>query len=211
MKTKVHQRYYQKDGTHVPGSTTILGMLDKPALLNWAWELGMKGEDYRKVRDNAANIGTIAHYLIECHLTGETADLTDYSPANVEKAENAVIAYFDFEKAHGLKNIFSEKQLVSEKYLYGGTIDCYAELDGKPSLLDFKTSKGVFPEMKVQVASYANLLVEHGYPVESVHILQINKETGEFVHHRMGDLTEEWELFKILAQAYPVKQKIWKK
>ena len=34
--TKTHTRYYLQDGTLVPGSTTVTGLLNKPALVKWA-------------------------------------------------------------------------------------------------------------------------------------------------------------------------------
>ncbi len=211
MITKAHQRYYLKDGSHVPGVTTVLGMLDKPALLNWAWDLGMKGEDFRKVRDKAADIGTIAHYMIKCHLKNEKPDLSEFSQANIDKAENAFIAYLDFEKNTGLKPIKVEEGFVSEEHKFGGTIDCYAYLNGKTALIDFKTSKGLFPEMRVQVAAYEALLRENGLPVEERHLLRIDKESGEFNHHKLEDLGDEWEFFKLLVKAFPIKGRVWKK
>lgn len=54
QKVKAHQRYKTTDGTPVPGVTTVLNLQAKPALLNWAWGCGMKGEDYRQVKDTAA-------------------------------------------------------------------------------------------------------------------------------------------------------------
>jgi hypothetical protein len=209
---KIHTRYYLKDGkTQVAGVTTIIGMIGNPALIHWAWELGCKGEDYRKIRDKAGSIGTITHYLIEKHLKGEKPDLSEFSPANVDKAENAFLAFLDFEKSHKLKPIKQEFPLVSEKYGFGGTIDLYAELDDVSCLIDFKTSSGLWPSMRVQVAAYEELLKENGYKVDGVHLLRIDKETGEFSHHPLKDLSLEWKLFVKLTEAYPLKTVIWKK
>jgi len=49
-----HQPYRLADGSIVPSVTTILGILDKPRLPYWAWDLGRQGLDYREVRDAAA-------------------------------------------------------------------------------------------------------------------------------------------------------------
>ena len=62
MNAKAHQRYKTKDGVIVPGVTTILSILAKPALIYWSWNLGMQGIDYRKVSDKAKDIGTLTHY-----------------------------------------------------------------------------------------------------------------------------------------------------
>ena len=204
MKTKVHTIYKTANGKRVPSVTTILGILDKPALLKWAYECGLNGEDYRKVRDKAADIGTIAHYMIECHLKNEDPDLRDYSSDNIEKAKIAFNAFIDFEKAHTIKPILIEKQMISEKLKYGGTLDLIAEMDGLVQLIDFKTSKGVYPEMIIQLSAYERLAQENGINIKehSGNILNINKETGEFHHYHYPDLKEEWEMFQHLVPVY---------
>ena len=68
MTTKAHQQYRLKDGTIVPGVTTPLGILAKPGLVPWAWNLGREGLDYRKVSEKGMDIGSLAHMMIECDL-----------------------------------------------------------------------------------------------------------------------------------------------
>lgn len=210
-KTKVHTRYYLKDGkTQVKGVTTILGMIAKPALIHWAWNLGIKGEDYRKVRDKAGSIGTIVHKMIEQHLKKQELDVSDYSPSNLEIAKKAFGGFLNFEKIHNLVPILQETPLVSFQHLYGGSIDCYCELDGKKCLLDFKSSAALYPSMRVQIAAYQILLEENGYEVDECHLLRIDKKTGDFNHHPFSDLSLEKEFFIKLAKLYPLQQKIWK-
>lgn len=71
------QGYRLKDGTRVPGVTTIIGRFkDSGALLYWACEQGKaieRGEIsklYDK-RDSSAESGTICHDLVEKFLKGE--------------------------------------------------------------------------------------------------------------------------------------------
>jgi len=86
-KKKAHQRYKLSDGTTVPGGSTIAKIGDDPsALLNWAWECGQDGLDYKKVRDEAGDIGTLAHFMMECHLTNNEPDLSSFSHQVIEKA-----------------------------------------------------------------------------------------------------------------------------
>ena len=206
--------YKNKEGTRLAGVTTILGILDKPALIQWAWQLGTEGIDWKTVRDKAGGIGTIAHYLCECDLKGvdpEVSVMQEYSPVDVGKAETAFIAYLDFKKNNNLQPIKTELPLVSEKYQFGGCIDCYCKLNNKLTLVDLKTSKGVYPEMICQVSAYKGLLEENGFPVEQVDILQINKETGAFTYHQLPDLTEYWLMFIDLIKVYNRKKKLWKR
>lgn len=54
--TKAHTRYYLSDGTLVPGATTVTGLLNKPALVKWANNLGLQGIDSSKYVDKAARV-----------------------------------------------------------------------------------------------------------------------------------------------------------
>jgi len=209
--TKIHQVYKTADGTIVPGVTTVIGILDKPALLHWAWEQGKAGLDLYKTRDKAASIGTIAHYMAECEIKGIKPDLDAYSKDDIDKAETAFLAFLDFIKSNPIKVILSERQFVSERNMFGGTVDIYGEMGGKKCLIDLKTSKGVYPEMVIQLAAYANMLKENGHEVEGCHLLRIDKETGNFEHHVYTDLSRHWGLFLALLPVYRLRKEIWKK
>ena len=54
--TKAHTQYVLNTGDEAPGTTTVLGILAKPALIHWSWQCGMRGEDYRKIKDKMAGI-----------------------------------------------------------------------------------------------------------------------------------------------------------
>lgn len=205
-KTKAHQRYKTTDGTPVPGVTTILNLQAKPALLNWAWECGMKGEDYRKVKDTAASIGSIAHWLIELHLTRKTPDTSEFSPADMSKAENAMIKFLSWWDSSGFVFAKSEEQLVSDTLRYGGTLDIVAlDPDGKVCLIDLKTSKGIYSEYWQQVAAYAALWNEcNSARVQRFFICRFGKEESEadFEVQERSDLAKEFAVFRAFLGAY---------
>jgi PD-(D/E)XK nuclease superfamily len=207
--TRAHQRYTLSDGTPAPGVTTVLGILAKPALIYWAWDLGMKGEDYRKVRDKAADIGTIAHALIEADIKGVTLDKSDYAPSSLDKAETAYLAWLDWKKNFELETVASEVQLASEKFGYGGTLDWIARRDGHIWLVDFKSSKGIYDEMRYQLAAYQVLWNENNpdKPIAHCHIVKIGKEDGAFEHHKFEDLTKEFEIFRHCLAIYKLTKK----
>jgi hypothetical protein len=208
-KEKAHIVYKNKEGGKVPGTTTILGVLAKNALIHWAWDLGTKGIDYRKFRDEKATIGTLAHYLIQCHLSGEEPQTDDYSKNQIEQAENCTLSYYEWEKNHPIKPILLEEPLVSELYQYGGTIDIYAELNGKNVLIDLKTSKAIYANpMAYQLAAYRELLVEKGQKVDYAMILNIPRdENEEFKTQTWLDLTKETEIFFNCLSIYNLQKK----
>lgn len=178
-KFNAHQKYYTKDGVLVPGVTTVIGVLAKHALIPWANKLGLQGIEVGKYVDSLADIGTLAHRIIEAYLKKETVDFSEYTPKQKEMAENSAKKFFDWEKKNDFKIISSELQLVSEKNFFGGTCDIYADLNGKKTLIDIKTSKACYSEHFTQVAAYAILLEENGYQVEDAKILRIGREEAE--------------------------------
>jgi hypothetical protein len=200
-KTRAHQKYPLKDGTDVPGASTIAKIgEDSSGLIHWAWKLGMDGQDYRKVRDKAADIGTVAHFMIECFLHNHEPDLSEFSPADVEKA---TIAYNNFRRwwdSEGFTVIEPEVQLVSEEFLFGGTIDAPArDRDGKIVLLDWKTSKAIVPAHKIQLAGYEQLWNENrpDMKVQRRGIVRIGKESpDDFEVSWIFSAEPLWENFK---------------
>jgi len=207
-KTKAHIRYRNKEDKIVVGVTTALNVLAKPALIAWANRLGLQGIDSTKYVDDKAEIGTCCHYLIECELKGEKPDLKDYAPSVVSEAENGFLKFLEWKKGKDLKLILSEVPLVSEVHQYGGTIDIYAMLNDKPTLIDIKTSgSGIWPEMKHQVAAYKELLTENGYPVEDVMILRVGRSEDEgFEYASIGNLDKHFELFKHCLAIYNIRK-----
>jgi hypothetical protein len=210
-KSKAHQRYKTKDGCIVPGVTTITGILDKPALVYWAWDLGMKGIDYKKFKDDKADIGTLAHDMIICHLLGTTPNLDDYTKNQISQAENALISFFEWEKGKNIEVRQTEKALVSEQFKYGGQFDVFATIDGISTLLDIKTGKAIYPEMVIQLAAYANLIDEDTNNVlQSVKILRVGRDETEGFDVR--DFTDKmvpaWEIFAHLLQVYKLRKEL---
>jgi hypothetical protein len=207
--SKAHVRYKLSDGTTVPGATTITGLLNKPFLITWANRLGLEGIDSTKYRDAAAEIGTLAHQMIQDYLQGAETDFSNYTKEQISLAENAVLSFFEWEKGHKIEPIICEIPLVSELHRFGGTVDCYCMLDGEPTLLDFKTGKAIYDEYFVQLAGYKNLLEEHDHPVKSCHILRVGRdETEGFEDRTVTNVDTYFEIFKSLLNVYYAKKKV---
>lgn len=208
-KSRPHTIYKTSDGKRVPGVTTILGVLAKPALIAWANRMGLEGIDTSKYVDEAARAGTAAHEMIECHLTGTEFERSQYAEDILSIAENGYLKYLDWEKNQKIENVKSEMVLVSEKYRYGGTIDMYCELNGVPTLVDFKTnSTGIYPEMMHQTAGgYRALLEENGYPVKKVIIIRLGKsENMDMETKEIGNWKEHWQIFEHCLALYELQK-----
>jgi hypothetical protein len=167
--------YYMLDGVRADGVTTVIGKtVPKPALVSWAAKtvaefvadnqievsaLYSEGRDrmvkelkdtpYRE-RDKAANRGTEVHALAEKLVKGEQVDVPGELAGYVD-------AYVRFLDQWCPKPVLVEAPVGNRRWNLAGTLDLVAELPGgEIALMDVKTSKGVYPEVALQLAAYAN-------------------------------------------------------
>jgi hypothetical protein len=209
MKTKAHQRYRLKDGTIVPGVTTPINLLAKPALIPWANKLGLKNIDVNSYVDDKANIGTLAHAIVTDHLTGKKTDFSDYDPKQISQSENSFLSYLEWEKEHPIKAIFVERPFVHEELKFGGTGDIYGELLNKLELIELKSGSGIYDEHVYQIAANKKLLEYHGFKVDKCRILNIPRTEDEsFIEKVCNDkeLEDGWEIFQCLLKIYYLKK-----
>ncbi len=192
--------YFLKDGSKVPGTTTICSAYkDSGGLLYWAWEQGTKGLDYRETRDKAGDIGTLVHAAIEAKIAGLPR------PAIEEGTEVAYQAFVKWWAQNKIEILDQEMQLVSEKYRYGGTPDAIGYADGGYVLLDWKTSKGVYKNYILQLAAYKQLWDEN-HPDRPITggtwLVRFSKTDGVCEPYFFDDLSPAWEQFKDARRMY---------
>ena len=178
IKKSSKNKYYDSKGKLLPGSTTVLSVLNKPALIEWAWKLGKDDIDYKKVRDVRASIGTCVHDCIEAILLSKPLpDISKFSSKDTEiilKAiENFNLWYLPRKKDIEILEV--ECVMSSDIYGFGGTNDLLMKYKGVVTLCDFKTSKAVYEEHKIQQCSYKLLLEEKGYTIDKIMLLQVNE------------------------------------
>lgn len=208
--------YKLKDGTKVPGVTTIIGRFkDSGALINWAFEQGKLAEQgliknlYDK-RDEAGNVGTQAHERIELYLRKQP--LPDCTDERVLKAFNNALNWLEQTKIEIIPE-YQEVLMVSEQHRFGGTPDAIGRLNGKLILLDWKTSNGVYQDYLIQIAAYKNLWEENfpDKPIDGgMYLCRFAKEFPDFSTHYFENLDEAWEQFKLFRAAYEI-DKVLKK
>jgi hypothetical protein len=205
-RSKVHTRYYSKDGTMLPGVTTVLGVLNKPALVPWANNLGLAGVSVREYVDALAAIGSLAHDMILAHHKNIKFQPDGHPADLIDKAENCLLSYFEWEKGHKIEPILCEAALVSERYGYGGTLDLFANVDGVRTIVDYKSGKAIYPEHVYQVAAYRQVLEENGHQADGVRILQIGRSEDEgFSEKYVDDTSREWKIFEHCLALYKLK------
>jgi len=145
-------RYYQIKGKLYPSVTTVLSVIRKPALEHWRGELG--NEEADRQMNKAGSLGTRVHDLLEA------VNLGLPWCSNDEAITRMVEAYENWFFTYVRKVIHVEKVVYNPLYGYAGRFDLVAVLKGdrKPSLIDFKTSNSLWPEMPLQLAAYTEAL-----------------------------------------------------
>lgn len=162
--------YVDANGLKVPGVTTLIGEgLPKPALVGWGiksvaeyavdhWDevaalspserlKTLKGSPYAE-RDAAASRGTAVHHIAERLAAGEEVEYEDELAGHVESA----VRFLDEWQP---RVILAERPCYNLEFGWAGTFDLIAEFpDGRTALLDYKTSKGVYPDTGLQLAAY---------------------------------------------------------
>ena len=190
---------YKVGGLKVDGVTSVLQVLNKPALMYWAVnqtigyleanlkagtvldEVQIKGllseakVAHRKKKDAAADFGTMAHKWIEDYING-------LKPATFTNAilKNSIDKFLKWEGDN--KVIFHEveRMIYSKKLNYAGKFDFLCEIDGKLWIGDIKTSTGIWDEYLFQTAAYQQAYTEEtGAKVAGSLIVRIGKDGDE--------------------------------
>jgi len=186
----VKHRYYI-NGKVASGVTTALSIIDKSYLKHWAvnkaveyvkenLEPGvaldeleiqklLKGakDAHTNFTGAAADMGTYIHNWIEDFVLGKNPDL----PTN-PRLKDVIHEFLQWWKTKDIEVLKAERMLCSPKYMLAGTPDLICKVDGKLTIMDWKTGSGIYPEQFLQLAAYA-LMLEEEYPEQKVEQLYI--------------------------------------
>lgn len=220
-KTKSHQKYFNLQHKKVPGCTTVIEQLgwNKRTLMGWVKKECDAGNDPFKKADKAADIGTCAHWMVQCLLEGYEPDLSEFAPAVVAQADRARGSFIKWIQEVNFLPIGTEVQLVNPAYDYGCTIDIVGMVNGKFSIVEIKTSAAIYPENWVQVASQAHALQNgllycfkdsHITPTTfpDCHIIRLGKDSAEFQWETKDNLSSHWAIFLNCLSLYYLQKEI---
>lgn len=172
MKYSNHAQYINEKCIEVPSVTTILKLLNKPSLCKWANYLGFKRENVDKVLEDSANKGIEVHFMLNAVLFRKQYLYIKQEGVSDDYLYTVLGNFFEWLSGHKLRPFFGETPVTCDKF--GGTVDLYCELDGKMTVLDFKTSKNFYSSMFLQLAAYTYMLELKDFEVEQVCILLVN-------------------------------------
>lgn len=229
------------DGTEqvLPRVSSILATLNKEALIPWAvgqtlaacrervlpdraytageleaiWDWA-KDAQYRTAQE-AAQHGTRAHALIEAYLHSGGQDAPDLAAEHPAVA-NCWALWEEWWQGQDMLVTDLEAYVADTVLGYGGTVDCLARNrrhGNALELLDWKTSKGIYPEYRLQVVAYGGALARMGLGMpERATILRIGKEDAEFeavtIWQSLDEARALYQAWKALVQVYAWRQRV---
>jgi hypothetical protein len=183
--TTLDERWYEKNGQFNPSVTWIahyapmgIGLLKHYANHGW--------DEAETIKRDAAERGSKVHQACESLLLGNTVKLSDgfINPESGEQEELTPDEYWcvmtfaafwtEFTGQHKVSIVDTEKvawvdPAKGEQYGYAGTRDIKLIVDGKPSILDLKTSQDVYLSHELQLSA-----LKHADPeLPDIFVLQV--------------------------------------
>lgn len=191
---------YSVDGEIIPGVTSILDVLSKPALIWWSanvaadyfrenikpgvaldelqiesiWQRAKKAHTQKK--SDAASLGSLVHQFAEDYINKKTPTL----PVN-EQARGSVERFLNWGKDNNVEFLLAEQPIFSRRHRYAGTTDFICRMNGELWLGDIKTSNSYRSTYASQCSAYLQARVEE-FPEEvysGAIIVRVGKEDGE--------------------------------
>lgn len=158
--------FYWKDGKPYVSVTTVLKIIDKPAIRYWFGkevylamvidptlnESAALSAPYRTSK-KAQNRGTTIHSIVEAYKASGV--IIETVPDHLKGYAEA---FYSWVKDNKLEIEENEKTVVNEKHQFAGTLDMLVKINGEEYVLDVKTGKDIYPESTLQLSAYNETL-----------------------------------------------------
>lgn len=141
--------YHTPDGSY-PSLTTILGKTSPNQVWLQRWKDRVGEEEAARISKEATDRGTWVHEIAERHFNGEDVHSTMHNlPSDVRQMSRDLIKIVE----PGVEEVWGQEQILwSNKLKYAGRTDMVGIWKGKPTIIDFKTSKK--PKYAKQIKDY---------------------------------------------------------
>lgn len=172
---------------------------------------------YAKKAKGAANVGKLVHAYAEAVLKGDRdpdRPRGTLSPEDWTRYENGVYAFRKWFSETDIEVLASERVVFSQRWMYAGTCDFIARINGRKTIGDFKTSTGLYPEMALQTAAYQIAVEEEddeAYPDRL--LVRFDKLTGQVFTIHLPRNREHEDAFLALRECDEIMKRIernWK-
>jgi hypothetical protein len=187
--------YVTEEGNQYPSVTTVLSWLSRKHIDRWKAAVGH--EVANRISSGAARNGTAVHNVAEKYVLNDPT-WKDAMPIAVEQFLR-IKPYLD----ENVSEIYGvELQMYSNELQVAGTADLICKYNGKPTLLDFKTSRRKKSKEDIlsyflQACAYSQMVKEHyDMDIEQIVILMAVADDEPLV------FVEPIESYITLAQKY---------
>jgi ATP-dependent exoDNAse (exonuclease V) beta subunit len=154
------KRVYNINGEALPSVTTILQATEteekKKILEQWKQKVGVENAD--RIRDQAANRGSVLHRIVENYITDtKHLDLTDLGQEAHKMADILIQSAID----ERLSEVWGVEPYLAYQGLFAGQTDLIGIHDGKITVCDHKNSnkpkkkEWLHDSYRIQLAAYA--------------------------------------------------------
>lgn len=226
---------YRAFGEYRPGVTTVIKTLDAPRLDDWKVRvqvegtaraaytnppieneplegyvarlkvLGEREKEHERLSDAAKIVGIDVHALVEYELRRMLGE-NPLSPGVCEEALYRFSGWKKWAEGVGLKPLACEARVFNREHDYAGTIDALVLIEGRPVVLDWKTTDFLWAERRLQSAAYRKALVDMGWPETAGAIVSIDRNGGDirmvYAEPPGAELDEAFAAFLALLRVY---------
>lgn len=213
---------YTVNGNIVDGCTSVLKVIDKPALLPWGvkvtcdyieknLKVGVPLDEIQKMnlikeakaqhrskKTDAGDLGTLLHSLVE-----KVAKKQPYDEPVNPILKTSFDQFRAWVKENEVEFLASERKVYSRQHNVAGTLDLIMRIKGKVVLGDIKTASGVWNEMFLQTNFYKGAMQEE-FPdkhIDHVAIIRCGKD-GTFEVKEANDFEENFKAFLAALTLY---------
>ena len=203
-------RYYRTPAGHLPSVTTVLektaSQEDQERLRKWRHKLNqIHGTDSAAILGTEAKSrGTRLHEAIAHHLAGETLELDEEIAPYWEQAKPIVKALTNPRHC--------EQRVYHPEYRYAGTLDLVADWQGRPTVIDWKTSYRMkrlawLKDYQLQTAAYARAYQwMYQSPIEQTLVVILTPEQSQLFAFEAEEIEQHWQQWQDrLSQFYSLE------
>lgn len=159
---------------------------------------------HQKKSQTALDIGGACHELVEWNVRRELGQEPGPEPRVPGEAAVAFAEYERWRQGVAFKPLRVEQKVWNAGAGYAGTLDILGEIDGELAIVDFKTSKAVYPEFALQIAAYGEAVNAMGHgPVNRGFIVRLPKRVNDgFEIMEVPDFAVPYSVFLNLITVY---------
>jgi CRISPR/Cas system-associated exonuclease Cas4 (RecB family) len=160
-------------------------------------------KEHTRKKEAAGDVGTLVHAFAEDIIVTGYGDMS-VLPAKAKPGCQAFLQWWGSVEIDPA-TIESERIVFSRRLFYCGTCDLFATINGKPTVVDFKTGSGFYEDQPLQLAAYAMAIEEElGIEIKDGWIIHLDKETGKCTPYHVEidhELKADWEQVRIAWRA----------